>query len=388
MARRAQRTRIDTMTTTDMPTGAERRLTRAREGRVIAGVCQGAAHYFDVDPVIFRIVLAVLTVFGGAGIVLYGLSWLLIPEEGDPETRLERWLHGDHGDLRHVLLLAGVAVGIVIVLSSVDIFANRVGAATVAVIAAILITELVSRRHGHGLLGSRRPVTPSFDSPAAHMPEPQAAATTTPLPLPIPRPPKERAWLGWFTFGAILVVAGVMTLVATSGAAHPQPADVVAVCVAIAGVGLIVSGFAGRARAMIPIGVLLVLGLGLTNALPRNLTWSAGTRTWTPVASDLAPSYVLGAGKADLDLTGLTTETATIDARIGAGRLIVFVPHGSGLVIDAMMGAGRIVVLGQEADGSGVTTKRVVPATKPHAGTLTLHLQGGFGDLEVRDEAA
>jgi hypothetical protein len=179
-----------------------------------------------------------------------------------------------------------------------------------------------------------------------------------------------------------------MSLVAGSGAAHPQPADVFAVCVAIAGVGLIVSGFAGRARAMIPIGVLLVMGLGVTNALPRDLTWSAGTRNWAPVATDIAPSYVLGAGKADLDLTKLATSTATINARIGAGRLIVLVPHGAGLVIDAKMGAGRIVILGHEQDGSGVAAHQVVPASRPHAGTLTLHLQSGFGDLEVRDEAA
>jgi phage shock protein PspC (stress-responsive transcriptional regulator) len=389
MARRRKDRTIDAMTTADMPTGTERRLTRAREGRVIAGVCQGAAAYFDVDPVIFRIVLAVLTVFGGAGVVLYALCWVFIPEDGSPESRLERWMRGGRDDIRGVFVLALLAVCVVIVLSNTNIFAHRVGAAAVAVIAALLITDVVGRRRGHGLFPSRRPAPPVYYGPTAAADVPVTQPTVTPtVELPIPRPPRERAWLGWLSFGLIALVAGVLALIASSGVAHPQPADVFAVCVAIAGVGLVVSGFVGRARAMIPIGILLVLGLAITNALPRDLTWTAGTRNWAPVASDVAPSYVLGAGKADLDLTKLGTSTATIDARIGAGRLIVLVPRGAGLVIDAEMGAGRILIFGHEENGTGVESTRTVAATRPRAGTLTLHLHGGFGDLEVRNEAA
>ncbi len=377
------------MTTAEMPT-VGRRLTRAREGRVIAGVCQGAARYFDIDPVILRIILAVLTVFGGAGVVVYALAWLLIPEEGTPETRLERWLHRGRMDLRRLLLLAVIAICLVIFLGNTNVFAHRVGAAAVAVVAALLVTDFVGRRRGHGLFASHRDASPAYYGPEVAPTAPTAATPATPaLPVPTPLPPRERAWLGWLTFGAVLVTAGVMSLVASSGAAHPQPADVVAVCVAIAGVGLVVGGFLGRARAMIPIGLLLVLGLAVTNALPRDLTWTAGTRDWTPVATTLAPSYVLGAGRADLDLSRLPlTTTATIDVRIGAGRLHVFVPEGIGVIVEAKVGAGRLHIFGRDQDGTGVTAREVIPATRPHAGTLTLHLQGGFGDLEVLDEAA
>jgi phage shock protein PspC (stress-responsive transcriptional regulator) len=60
-----------------------RRLTRTRQGRMITGVCSGAASYFNVDPTIVRIVLAVLTVLtSGAGILLYAAATLIIPEEG------------------------------------------------------------------------------------------------------------------------------------------------------------------------------------------------------------------------------------------------------------------------------------------------------------------
>jgi phage shock protein C len=60
-----------------------RRLTRTRSGRMITGVCSGAAAYFNVDPTIVRIAAAVLTVLtSGAGILLYAAAALIIPEEG------------------------------------------------------------------------------------------------------------------------------------------------------------------------------------------------------------------------------------------------------------------------------------------------------------------
>ncbi len=60
-----------------------RRITRTRAGRMITGVCSGTAAYFDVDPTLVRIVVAVLTVLtSGAGILLYAAATLIIPEEG------------------------------------------------------------------------------------------------------------------------------------------------------------------------------------------------------------------------------------------------------------------------------------------------------------------
>lgn len=69
-----------------------RRLVRPREGRVLAGVAAGIGAYLGVDPVVVRVVLAVLTVCGGAGVAGYLLGWLLIPAEGEPESILERAL--------------------------------------------------------------------------------------------------------------------------------------------------------------------------------------------------------------------------------------------------------------------------------------------------------
>jgi len=57
-------------------------LRRPIRGRMLAGVAAGIADYLGVDVTIVRIVIAVLTVVGGAGIPIYLAGWLLVPEEG------------------------------------------------------------------------------------------------------------------------------------------------------------------------------------------------------------------------------------------------------------------------------------------------------------------
>jgi phage shock protein C len=59
----------------------QRRLTRPRAGRKIAGVCAGFADYFDLDPTLVRLVWLVIVIFGGTGLLAYAIGWILIPEE-------------------------------------------------------------------------------------------------------------------------------------------------------------------------------------------------------------------------------------------------------------------------------------------------------------------
>lgn len=56
------------------------RLYRSRKDRVIAGVCGGMGEYFDIDPVWIRIAAILLIFAHGIGIILYLLTWILIPE--------------------------------------------------------------------------------------------------------------------------------------------------------------------------------------------------------------------------------------------------------------------------------------------------------------------
>lgn len=59
----------------------EKRLTRSKSDRMVAGVAGGIAQYLSVDPVLVRIIFVGLALFGGGGIFLYLICWLLMPEE-------------------------------------------------------------------------------------------------------------------------------------------------------------------------------------------------------------------------------------------------------------------------------------------------------------------
>jgi len=56
-----------------------KRAYRKMKGKVIGGVCEGLGEYWDLDPVIIRIIFLAL-IFGlGTGILLYLLLWIILP---------------------------------------------------------------------------------------------------------------------------------------------------------------------------------------------------------------------------------------------------------------------------------------------------------------------
>jgi len=59
-----------------------RRLTRSRSDRILGGVCSGLATHFGTDPLLIRLVFVVITLAQGAGVLLYILLWILMPDEG------------------------------------------------------------------------------------------------------------------------------------------------------------------------------------------------------------------------------------------------------------------------------------------------------------------
>jgi phage shock protein PspC (stress-responsive transcriptional regulator) len=61
-------------------------LRRSRADRMLGGVCGGLGQYFDVNPVFYRVGFVVLTLLGGAGILIYGAALLVIPNEGEDDS--------------------------------------------------------------------------------------------------------------------------------------------------------------------------------------------------------------------------------------------------------------------------------------------------------------
>ena len=68
------------------------RLHRAGDGRMVAGVAQGMAEYFDIDPTLVRIGFVVMSFLGGLAVPLYLAGWLLIPAEGADASVAEELL--------------------------------------------------------------------------------------------------------------------------------------------------------------------------------------------------------------------------------------------------------------------------------------------------------
>ncbi len=58
-----------------------KKLYRSRKDSKIAGVCGGIADYFNVDSTIIRLLAVLTALFGGGGLVIYIVAWLIIPLE-------------------------------------------------------------------------------------------------------------------------------------------------------------------------------------------------------------------------------------------------------------------------------------------------------------------
>jgi phage shock protein C len=57
-----------------------KRLYRSRNDRMLFGVAGGFAEYLDMDPAFVRIIWALLILAGGAGLLLYIVAAIVIPE--------------------------------------------------------------------------------------------------------------------------------------------------------------------------------------------------------------------------------------------------------------------------------------------------------------------
>ena len=75
------------------------RLERPRES-AFRGVCSALARATGTDPVLWRVLFAVLVVFDGLGLLLYLVGMLLIPYEGEPQSLYQRLVHGPDRHLR------------------------------------------------------------------------------------------------------------------------------------------------------------------------------------------------------------------------------------------------------------------------------------------------
>ena len=66
-----------------------RRLYRDGDNRILGGVCSGMGAYFNIDPVILRIIFVLVLFMGGASVLIYLILWIVVPKAKTTAQRLE-----------------------------------------------------------------------------------------------------------------------------------------------------------------------------------------------------------------------------------------------------------------------------------------------------------
>ena len=66
-----------------------KRVYRNPDDKVLGGVCSGIAAYFDFDPMWLRLAFVLAVIFGGSGLLLYIILWIIIPEAKTLSEKME-----------------------------------------------------------------------------------------------------------------------------------------------------------------------------------------------------------------------------------------------------------------------------------------------------------
>jgi phage shock protein PspC (stress-responsive transcriptional regulator) len=353
-------------------------------------VAAGLGERFDVSPTWFRVGFVLLSLFGGIGLVLYALGWLLIPDEGSDDPIAAEWFDGfDTSNTGMIIGVVLVGLAVVILASSFHLISGKfVFAGILLVIGVLLYRGDLDRRSGPPNDGDAE--VPSIhdrddnDEPGAVGFEATATAGDTfdgdtaasavvieskvePRPAPPARPPKPKSILGRLTVAATLIAVGGLAILDAGGVLFPDPVHYVAVTVGVIGAGLLVGTLFGRARWLIVVGLLLTPLLFLASIGP---TWSingeAGER-YIRVESiqDLervGHEYELGAGVLEIDLRqfeppldGEILYPIPVGARIGAGEIRIWLPEPTSATVHGRVGIGSVDILGHQSAGLGVS---------------------------------
>jgi len=57
------------------------KLYRSEKDRMLGGVCGGLGEYFSIDSTIVRLIFALIVIYGGSGLILYIILWIVVPSE-------------------------------------------------------------------------------------------------------------------------------------------------------------------------------------------------------------------------------------------------------------------------------------------------------------------
>ena len=130
-------------------TASIKRLERSPSNRMVAGVASGLGRYFDINPAVFRLGFVVLTLLGGAGILVYLAAVLVIPVEGRDQSIAAQVLAERSERPAPLIGLGLAAVALAVLLSRGDLW-PAAGAGWVLILIAGLTILWASRSSRRG----------------------------------------------------------------------------------------------------------------------------------------------------------------------------------------------------------------------------------------------
>ncbi|MEU2611639.1 PspC domain-containing protein [Micromonospora sp. NPDC007271] len=135
-------------------------LVRPHDGRYLAGVCAAIGRATNTDPVLWRVILAVLGFFGGIGLLVYLIAWLIIPGEGDSASPVESMLGRGRSSMSPVTV---IVLSIVVAVGFGYIVTNALRAVLLGALILIVGALLLNRQPRHG--AERQPAAAAGPSP-------------------------------------------------------------------------------------------------------------------------------------------------------------------------------------------------------------------------------
>ncbi|WP_328494454.1 PspC domain-containing protein [Streptomyces sp. NBC_00414] len=424
---------------------------RDRRHKLLGGVCAGLGRQCDMDPVIFRIVLAVLSAIGGLGLIFYGFAWLFVAYDDDEENEVRKLLTGR---------VDGQALaGVLFALVGCGVFLSMLNNASVLTFAATLSLLLA----GAGYWSRQRTDVPDPSPSSRVRPgrgSPIAAQAVADAPPEAQAPPVPAAFPSWWRepivkdgtyeggtgylwgpkgtrdrdIAAAITIAqggGTDRGIPTRDAKPRGPSGIggrvfllaflagaigtrltwdertfgaslqtgLACALAVFGLGIAVSSFRGRTGAGTIFLAIVTAGLLACSAvLPKDITTHWERVDWSPATvAAVQEQYDLGTGVGTLDLSRIDLgrgRTVTTNAEVGMGRLKVVVPKDATVRLTVEVGVGDIQLPGDDKQDVDVAPGKhkeltLTPADgSKDGGTLDLTLEVGVGQAEMARAAS
>jgi phage shock protein PspC (stress-responsive transcriptional regulator) len=359
-------------------------MRRSSDDRMLGGVCAGAAKYLNVDPVVVRVVIAVLTFVGLSGVILYLAAWFLLPSDDTGrhggQSIAAEWFNLDKNE-EQVRVIGLVAAGVLAALAIVG-DNSWAGWAWWGLPWVILPLALLYWLFAVRPRRARTEATTSSEGVISADSEDTAVLPVAERQHPAPKRAPGSSALTGLTLSVAAIAVAITVLVDDTNA-DPSWTTYFAVALIVVTAGVLIGTFIGRAGPLIPVGLLLSVLLAVGLAVPSP---AMGDRRVTPTtAAGVDGTYEHGLGTLRLDLSGLEDDEqllgSTIQLENGAGDIKVTVPDGLNVAVDAEVDAGEVRAFGRKNTGTDV--ELVLPPDDPSQPALTLHIRETFGGIEV-----